>query len=275
MQNSNTMKANTVKSKTGQANTKKFLKVILTVALILGLLIPLSKPAPVQAKAKERGYLWSLFFDFENNFDGVLTIRVGPWENGELISVDETSTATVHCKPVGSVALDAGDAVFKGAGYLQSAMDLGKIVLHNHNLVVNAVDNYGSMVLRTRVKSFANTVAPIFTHPNAAYNIDFTQTSSVTMNEELWNGAGLLQATFPGVTINNWQTFTYQYRCIANGGPCDAAFGAGGQVQNAPTAGSRVQFSTGPAIFEIGHGGGSFFTGRMDAVRIDPGNSAH
>ena len=247
-------------------------RILLAITLVLGMTTSLATATPAAADA-EYGYLWSLDFDFEHDFNGVLTIRVGTWENGNLVSVDETSTATVGCRPMGSVSLSAGDAVFDG-GYLECYLDLAAVVLNNHKLTVEPVDNYGSILLRTRVKSTANTVAPMFTHPDASYKIDFTSTFAVTPQQELWNNAGLLQATFPGVTINTWQPYTYQYTCIW-GGPCDASFRVGPQMQNMPTAGGRVRFSTGPTVFEIGRDGGDLFYGYMSSLRIDPGNSAH
>jgi hypothetical protein len=246
----------------------------LLLALLLAGLLPVARPHTAQAAA-EWGYLWSLDFDFEQRFDGVLTIKVGPWKDGELVEVSETSTAIVSCAPVGDIALDAGDAVFKGAGHIECKLDLAAVVWNNHKLQINPVDNYGSIVLRARVNGAANAVAPLFTHPNARYSLDFTQTSAVTLNHELWNNVGPLGVTVPGVTINTWQTYTYLYQCISHGGPCEARLSAGGQTQVVPTAGSRVQFSTGPTTLDIGRDGGAYFTGRIAAIRIDPGNSAH
>ncbi|MEZ4768104.1 MAG: hypothetical protein R2844_06710 [Caldilineales bacterium] len=243
---------------------------LLVASLVLGMFAAVA--APQTANAAERGYLWSLDFDFEHNFTGLLTIRVGAWENGDLVSVEETSQARVPCRPVGSVSLNSGDAVFDG-GYLQCYLDLASVVYNNHRLVVQPVDNYGSIVLRTRVNSSANTVAPIFNHPDASYKIDYTSTFSVTPQQELWNGAGVLQATFPGVTINTWQPYGYQYGCMW-GGPCSARFYVGPQSQFTPVAGTRVQFSTGPTTFEIGRDGGDLFYGRMSDLHVDPGNSA-
>ena len=252
---------------------RMFSKVLLASTLVLGLLFPLAAPQPARAEV-EYGYLWSLYFDFEQSFDGVLTIEVGPWENGNLVSVDETSTATVTCNRVGSVGLNGGDAVFSG-GYLKCSMDLGKTVWNNHKLSINAIDSYGSMQVRTRLNSAVSGVAPVFTHPNAVYGVDFSQTFAATPSQQLWNGVGPMQATFPGVTANTWNNFGYQYRCISNGGPCDATFWAGPQTQTMPTAGSRVQFSTGPTTFEIGRNGGVSFTGRMASLLVDPGNTGH
>ncbi|MCA9870449.1 MAG: hypothetical protein KDI03_18075 [Anaerolineae bacterium] len=251
---------------------KVFWRVLLAAAMVLGMFSTLAAPKPASADA-EYGYLWSLDFEFESNYNGVLTIKVGPWKNGNLVSVDKTSRAMVECRPMGSVALNAGDAVFDG-GYLECYLDLASVVWANHGLAVAPVDNYGSILVRAKVNSSANTVAPLFTHPDASYKIDFTSTFAVTPSQKLWNNAGVLQATFPGVTINTWQPYTYQYACVW-GGPCDASFQVGPQMQNVPTAGDRVRFSTGPTNFEIGRDGGDLFYGRMASLHIDPGNSAH
>ena len=225
-------------------------------------------------RAAEYGYLWSLTFDFETSFDGVLTIEVGPWKNGELVSVDDTSRAIIPCKRVGDVYLDGGDAVFGGAGYLTCEMNLQSLVRENHRLVIGDTDTYGSIVMHTRLTSDVNAVAPIFTHPNATYSLDFTQTWQGTLYQALQNGVGPMQATFGGVTINNFENYTAEYICdIA--GPCSAKFAAGPQMQNQPIAGTRPQFSTGPTSFDIGHGGGLFFSGRIASLIVDPGNSAH
>ena len=251
---------------------KNILRFVYTPILILGLFLPFANPQPVRAAAY--GYLWSLTFDFETNFDGVLTIEVGPWENGDLVSVDETSRAIVPCRRVGDVFLDSGDAVFGGAGYLTCEMNLQKIVRENHGLTIGDLDTYGSIVMHTRLSSNVNALAPIFTHPDAIYSVDFTQTQAATLTQSLHNGVGPMQATFGGVTINNMENFTAEYICdIA--GPCFANYAAGPQQQNQPIAGAWTQFSTGRTSFDIGHNNGLILNGRMAALEIDPGNSAH
>jgi hypothetical protein len=244
-----------------------------TTALVVGLLVPIAQPA--QAQDQQIGYLWSLYFDFDSSYNGVLTIEVGPWENGELTSVNETSSAMVRCEPVGNVQLQGGDAVFDGNSYLSCALDLGEVVWNNHGLQIDDVDSYGSMVMRARVNSAANGIAPLVRHPDATYSADFTATQSVAMSQDLWNEAGVSGATFNGVMINQWYVLTYLYACISNGGPCDATFAAGGQMQTKPTAGDRISFSTEATSFEIGRDGGNYFTGRIDSILIDPGNSVH
>ncbi|MEX1019268.1 MAG: hypothetical protein WDZ49_06395 [Litorilinea sp.] len=248
---------------------------LLTLALVVAFLLPMGQATPVQAQEVERGYLWSIYWDFEHNFHGLLAIEVGPWEDGELTEVEETSTTRVICYPVGNVLLNAGDAVFDGASYLECDLDLAQTVLDNHGLTIEDVDSYGSILLRADANVEAIGPAPIFTHADAQYGLDFTQTQSVTMQQSLWNNAGPQQAAFPGVTLNTWQTYTFTYSCIALGGPCDATHEVSGQSQTDVTAGSRTRFSTGPATFAIGHNSGDFLTGRLGSLFIDPGNSVH
>jgi hypothetical protein len=249
----------------------------LLLALVLGLIFPNAQPQAayaqdaLHAENEEYGYLWSLEFTFDNDYNGLLTIEVGPWKNGELAEVDATSTARVRCEPVGAVALVGGSAVFSG-GHLKCAMDLAAIVRENHKLKIDEIDDYGSILMRAIVNPTASTVAPIFTHKDAEYSIDFTQTSQVTMNQELWNNAGLLQQTFPVPVLNSWHDYTDHYICISNGGPCDAYFDLDGQLESFATAGSRAQFTTTPQSFQIG---GPAFQGQLSYLLVDPGNSAH
>jgi hypothetical protein len=256
-----------------ESKRKMVLGVLL--ALIVTLLLPVAQPQQVYAQEEELGYLWSLDFTFDKDYNGLLTIEVGPWKNGELVGVNETSTAEVPCTPIGHVALDNGEAVFKGAGHLQCTMNLGQIVWENHGLKISDVDIYESIVVHAKVKTTSNTVAPIFTHPNATYAIDFTQNGAATLSQSLWNNAGVLQASYPNVSIVDWQDYYYEYICIAQGGPCDAYFGVSGQIQSTPTVGGRVRFSTGTTTFEIGRNGGTYFNGRLNSLIVDPGNSAH
>jgi hypothetical protein len=253
---------------------KTILRYLLICTTLVGLSTPLAQPALAQDRT-EYGYLWSLFFDFEKSFDGLLTIEVGPWKNGDLVEVHESSTVTIPCKRAGNVQLNGGAAIFAGNGYLVCSMNLKELVRNNHGLLIESVDNYGSILFHAEVMGEANTIAPIFTHQDAAYSLDFTQTSQTTLLQSLWNGVGPMPATIPGPTLFTWEAYTQEYRCTI-AGACSAKFAIGPQQQNQPIpGGTRTQFTTEPATFEIGHAGGTFFTGRMASLLIDPGNSAH
>jgi hypothetical protein len=245
-----------------------FTRLVPLFALLLALL-----PTATPARAQEYGYLWSLFFDFEKSFDGVLTIEVGPWENGDLVSVDETSTAIVPCQRVGNISLDKGDAVFAG-GYLKCDLDLAGVVDKNHGLQVDQIDDYGSIILRSNLATSALNVAPLFSHPDATYQIDFTQTWNVTMSQAFTNGVGPQQQTM-GITVGyNRFTYSYLYNCVWLG-PCSNKFMAGPLIQNLPSPGGRIEFRTEPTTFLIGSDNVNTFQGRMGSLLIDPGNSVH
>ena len=195
-------------------------------------------------------------------------------KNGELTEVYETSTAIVRCQPQGDASLNGGHLVLKGTGYLTCDLNLAQTVFDNHKMTVKPVDTYGSICLRARALSTVNAPAPLFTHPDARYRLDFSATSSVGMEQSLLNGLGPQQTSFGGVTINTWNTYTFQYACII-AGPCPTTFRVGTQFQSNNLPGQWVNFATGPTTFEIGRDGGSYFVGRLDGLIIDPGNSAH
>jgi hypothetical protein len=241
--------------------------------LITVVVLAMAGATPAQAARPEYGYLWSLYFDFTNSFDGTLTIEVGPWQNGDLISVDATSTAVVDCQPVGDVFLAGGDAVFAG-GYLDCTLDLAQVLATNHGLVVQSIDTYGSIVLRTNLLPMAQQVAPILSHPDASYSIDLTQTSSVILIQELNNTAGVQQIQFNGITYPNRYSYTYLYSCVWQG-DCHGTLYAGPYQANTPLGGDRVSFSTAATNFQIGSSGSTRYYGRMGSLLIDPGNSVH
>jgi hypothetical protein len=221
----------------------------------------------------ELGYLWSLGFNFENDYDAVLTIEVGPWVNGDLAAVDESSSERVRCWPVGAVALDGGDAVFSG-GHIECELDLAAIVLKNHGLKIDRIDDYGSIVLYTTAQSTGQNIAPIFSHPDANYQIDFSRAVGLTLIQDLDNGLALQKAYFPTVTGAGQIDYSFTYSCVWQGN-CHGSFSADGQSVNTALGGSRVKFRTTPTTIRIGSDGSSTFQGRMDSLLIDPGNSVH
>jgi hypothetical protein len=229
--------------------------------------------APVRAEQATYGYLWSLNFDFEQSYNGQLTIDVGPWQDGDLVSVDATSTSTVYCRPVGRVSLDNGDAVFAG-GYLQCNMDLAWLVQQNHGLTINPRDSYGSIVMHTNLMSSAQNVATILHHPDASYRIDFTQTSSVGMEQSLNNQAGVQSHGFAGIVPTTRQNYSFLYGCVW-GGNCQGALAVATSGQPTPVGGDRISWGTTATSFQIGGGRGETFRGRIGNLWLDPGNSVH
>lgn len=240
------------------------------VLVFAGLLALPQRPAQAYS---EWGYLWSLSFDFEQDFTGVLKIEVGPWVNGDLAKTVESSVEKVTCTRVGNVGLNGGDAVFNG-GHLQCTLDLAGILYRNHGLVLNPIDRYGSIFVETTLQASKPNLAPIISHPDADYRIDFTNSVGVTLFQELENNAGVQSGHFPSVTGVGKVKYGFKYGCIWMG-PCNGSFSADGQQDVTPFGGDYVEFRTSPVTFFIGGDGVNKFGGRMSDLLIDPGNSVH
>lgn len=249
-----------------------------TLLMIFLALVALLAPAATPASAgnvSERGYRWSLGWDFSQSFDGQLKIEVGPWKNGDLTDVEETSTTPVRCQRLGAVQLLGGVAVFDG-GYLTCELDLAAALLYNHGIKADEIDSYHGFTVRTVLASTAANVAPLVSHPDVAYQIDFSQPSSVAMRKGLITSAGAVQAeaSFPGLLGGNLRTYSYVYGCPFGGGICNASFYAGAEIEDMPLPGAGpVQFHTGPTTLLIGGDGATTFLGGIDDLIIDPGNT--
>lgn len=213
--------------------------------------------------------------DFEQNHNGLLTVEVGPWKNGDLVSVDATSTTNVACRRVGNVSLNGGDAVFNG-GYLKCDLDLASVVAANHGLQIAAIDSYGSILLRSDIINSGQNVAPIVSHPDASYVIDFSQTWAVRMRQELTNANGAQTQEYITSVGNTRNPYTFEYECVWLG-PCHNTFMLGANVATPPAlGGGMIGFRTGLTTFYIGGDGGvNTFSGRMGSLLIDPGNTVH
>lgn len=237
--------------------------------LMVGLLTP-ALAQPTQA-ASEKGYLWTLTFDFESGYNGELLLKIGPWQNGALLDVTEKSTTEVECKPIGDVSLGKGYAAFSG-GYLQCNLDIAGALLANHGIVANVQDIYGSLSMRSRAMVVGNGTAPLFAHPDAQFWLTTPSPMVVTVNSDLSNGNGAMTTWFSAIPWNTWQTYTSYYACT---GTCDLTHYAGGTQQGLANQGAAVTFATASTPFTIGKLGGDTLSGRIDELIVDPGNSGH
>ena len=132
---------------------------------------PIFTPA-VQAAAPNYGYLWELVFDFEEDYNGRLKIEVGPWEDGNLVWIEETSETIIECTPSGRISLTEGFANFGGSGFLTCEMDIAQIVLDKHDLIAQEIDTYGSFIMQTEAVLLNDNPAPIFNHPDAQLRLE-------------------------------------------------------------------------------------------------------
>lgn len=250
------------------------LRLTLLILSLLTLTLAALPARPASAGAVSvLGYIWRLQFAFDGSFDGALTIQTGPVKNGVLQSVEQTSTTTVPCERVGAVNLVAGAAVFSG-GYLRCTLDLAAALQANHGIGASATESYNRMTMSARLASTGANLAPIVTHRDLAYQIDFTQRDRVVLHQGLNTAAGLAQAdgTFLGLFGGDLRTYGFVYQCAANAALCSANQYAGAAANGGPVAGGPVSFRTGPATLLIGGDSASTFLGGIDDLIIDPGN---
>jgi hypothetical protein len=239
--------------------------------VLLALLAPL--PQAARAEADQYGYVWSAHFPFQGSFNGVMTLKVGPWKNGKLHSVDATSTTPVFCLPIGNVSLNAGDAVFNG-GYLRCTVNIGAMVLAKHKYVIPAVDTYQSILFTASLQTSEPRHAPIFTAQDARYTVDFSNLDAVRLTQDLENDLGVQEESFPGVNGFTMRTYRMTYNC-AWLGACGSNFQVGLESKATPIGGAPISFATGQQNFLIGGDGVRTFYGRMGSLLIDPGNTVH
>jgi hypothetical protein len=246
----------------------------LFLSLMLVALVALPARPTSAGNVSERGYLWTLHFDYEQDYNGLLTIKVGPMKNGDLLSVDETSTSVVPCQRIGAVNQAAGAAVFSG-GYLRCSFNLAGALLANHGIVADPTDSYNRMTMRARLASTGFNLAPIVSHADVTYQLDFSSPSSVGMRQGLATDAGVVNssAIFPGLFGGALRNYGMVYGCAIGGGACSARFYAGADTDVMPAAGGPVSFRTGPTSILIGGDGATTFLGGIDDLIIDPGNS--
>lgn len=222
---------------------------------------------PTAQAATEMGYYWTLIFDFNNTFNGVLKLEVGPWENGKLLKVEQSSEARVACAPVGAVVLANGVATFNGNSYLTCTLDLAGAFKANHNLEPKRVESYGALLISARAQLNAAGNAPLFKHRNASFGLSAPGPLMVRDVATLTNNGALMQSQLFSLNWGVLQTYEANYSC-AWGGACDMNLTAGPNQQTLFNQGAPVQFATGRTTFTIGQG----LNGQIDALLVDPGN---
>jgi hypothetical protein len=246
---------------------------VIALCTFLAICSPLYTP-PAQAETPTYGYLWELVFDFEDDFNGVLKIEVGPWQGGNLAWIEAISETTVECEPSGRISLTNGFANFGGSGSLECEMDIAQIVLDKHNLIAQKFDTYGSFIMQTTADLMTTNPAPIFTHPDARLRLEPIGAVDVRVISDLSNEHGPIQSLFSGIMADEVYTYTSDYVCDPEL-QCDMIHSAGTTEITLNEQGEPVTFTTGPTTFTIGKDGTQFLFGQVDSIIIDPGNFAH
>lgn len=234
---------------------------------------PIFTPA-VQAAPPNYGYLWELVFDFEEGFNGLLKIEVGPWEDGNLVWIEETSETIIECTPSGRISLTEGFANFGGSGFLTCEMDIAQIVLDKHDLIAQEIDTYGSFIMQTEAVLLNDNPAPIFNHPDAQLRLEPIVPVDVRMISDLSNQHDPITTTVFSVMATDVNTYTVDYVCTPDV-QCDIEHSVGIRQNMLTEQGEPLTFTTGLTTFTIGKNDTGIMTGRIDSILVDPGNFVH
>jgi hypothetical protein len=240
---------------------------------LLAVCCPLYTP-PVRAATPTYGYLWELVFDFERDFNGVLKIEVGPWQDGNLMWIEAISETIIECEPSGRISLSDGFANFGGSGFLECEMDIAQIVLEKHNLIAQESDTYGSFIMQTTADLMTENPAPIFTHPDAQLRLDPLGSVDIRVISDLSNEHDPITTTLFSILWSNVYTYTSDYVCVSEL-QCDMTHSASTSETTLNEQGEPVTFTTGLTTFTIGKDDTDTLFGRIDSILIDPGNFVH
>lgn len=248
---------------------QSFNRLLLTLTLVVSIItVSIFVPTSAAQAKNEIGYLWTLTFDFNTSLNGVLTLEVGQWQNGNLVTVEQTSNTPVACQAVGVVNLVGGKATFNGGSYLNCTLDIAGALKAKHGLDAKAIDSYGNFLMSTHAQ--INTVgnAPIFSHPDAAFWLSTPSSMMAQVNTTLTNKGGIMTSQVFSLNWSMMQTYTSHYTCQQDG-PCDMTHWAAVNQQMLLNQGIPAQFRTSATNFTVGRG----LNGQIDLLIVDPGNS--
>lgn len=229
--------------------------------LVVGLFAILA-PVSTEVVHADPGYAyyWSLTFDFENNFNGILHVDVGFNENG---GVQQPAlygeNFNVPCKRVGNVVLTGGSAKFNG-GYLQCDLDIYSALTaafakcqQEHpgcTMTINAVEPYRNFRMLAGLISPVVGSAPLFYHEDAVFTVmPDTATTQVTST---LTPIGLLTSSSTAAPLNTPQFYAAEYECDGGAG-CANYFTVTGALQSTTLPAQTVQFSTPATKVYIGY----------------------
>ena len=232
--------------------------------LLLGLLAILA-PVSTEVAHADPGYAyyWSLTFDFENNFDGILHVDVGFNENG---GVQQPAlygeNFNVPCKRVGNVTLTGGSAKFAG-GYLQCDLDVKSALTaafakcqQEHpgcTLAINEVESYRNFRMLAGVISTVVGSAPLFYHEDAVFTI--MPDTATTQVASTLTPIGPLTSSPTAAPLNTPQFYAAEYECDGGVG-CANYFTVTGALQSttlpAQTPGGATTLPARPSTNNLG-----------------------
>jgi len=231
----------------------------LLIVLLMGFAPVVAPPNAAPVYAADYAYYWSLTFDYETNFDGVLHVAVGHAENGGVQNPPLYETDfPLACQRVGNVGLAGGSAIFNG-GYLTCNIDLQRMVraaiatcgqvAPGCALPVEDVERYHSFRMLANVASTTTGAAPLFYHEDANYTV--TPALSTAQIAATLTPIGAVSSSALPAPLGAVNSYESRYLCGVTG-VCGMQFGVNGAVESLPQGSAWVDFSTPATTIYIG-----------------------
>lgn len=231
-----------------------WMAVVLCVAVLFSAVQP---TAPVHADPGY-AYYWSLTFDYEHDFNGVLSIVTGYNDNGAPQEPPIfVQTTTIPCQRVGNASVSGGFLHLNG-GYvrcdfdlqraLNSAFDLCNQKVAGCTMSIGEDEYYAHFRAAAQVLSTATGEAPIFYHEDASYRIN----PAISWSQFTANLAphGVIPSATQPAALGAWTSYQAFYSCS---GGCEMDYFVAGNTQSVPTVEKWVPFSTVPTTIYIGY----------------------
>ncbi len=263
------------------------MRLLVPVVLIaVSILSPMTTNNAVAASGY--AYYWSLTFDYANNFDGILHVKVGYDENGGVQNPPlHEQDFNVSCQRVGNVSVAGGSATFAG-GYLTCTLDVKSALratfsqcnelVKGCTMNIADVEKYRSFRMMTSITSPAVGSMPVFAHEDAKYEITSSYVSPSTTNAQIAatiTPLGWVQSSPLPMSLAVVQAYESRYLCAPLGG-CAMAFEIAGSLEGVPQGNEYVEFSTPSSTIYIGYNPATNATipagTQMSHLFIDPPN---
>jgi hypothetical protein len=230
-------------------------------------------------------YYWSITFDFEQGFNGVLSIATGYNENGAPqdppIYVQNT---TIPCQRVGNASVSGGVLTLNG-GYvtcdfdlrraLESAFEMCNQKVAGCGMRIQDEEYYAHFRAAAQVMSTLPGEAPIFYHEDASYRIYPSASGSTgTQITADLTPHGVTPSTQVMVgALGVWTSYQSFYSC---GAACNMGYSVGGHTEIVATTQAKVPFSTQSTRIYIGHDPEQGLTApagtQINTLFVDPPN---
>ena len=252
-------------------------------ALLVGSAL-LSPQLAAPVAAQSYGYTWTIEFDFDAGFDGILTVEAGPGTVGALDKVYVSEEFTVSCAPNGVVNQAGGAAIFAG-GHLVCDLDLGTAITRTFDLCARVdegcryslapVESYENLHMAAKVFSPQPGPAPLLHTPDVLFGPNLTAADATLYNR--LTPAGGMSSLFVTSPLGKWMSYGALYSCQF-GPPCTSEFNVNGVTQAGGPGPfvDQAQIRMQPVDLIIGHDPGTGYTvpngTQIDSLTIDPPN---